>query len=153
MISAFRHTGEEVTAEVGNTYPPPMIDIAQAAGRMMSEWARTRGKAKPVTTTMAVMNRPRSSGPDPSSTVENSSEPQWENKALGRGAKTKVKAGFGVEPDQILFESDATDDYAPTRRGSQFDHKAHERMISRKPTARTKDKRITAGRQSRLDFR
>ena len=65
---------------------------------------------------MAVMNRPRSSGPDPSSTVENPSEPQWENKALGRGAKTKVKAGFGREPDQILFESDANDQTITHRR-------------------------------------
>jgi hypothetical protein len=55
-----------------------------------------------VTTTMAVMNRPRSSGPDPSSSVENSSEPQWENKALGRGAKTNVKAALEVEPDQTF---------------------------------------------------
>lgn len=93
-----------MTAEVGetNTHPPPMIDIAQAAGRMISEWARTSGRAKPDTTTMDVMNRPRSRGPDPSSSVENSSEPQWENKALGRGAKTNVKATFETGPDQIF---------------------------------------------------
>lgn len=78
-----------------------MIDIAQAPGCMISEWARTSGRAKPVTTTMDVMNRPRSRGPDPSSSVENSSEPQWENKALGRGAKTNVKAAFETEADQI----------------------------------------------------
>ena len=79
-----------------------MIDMAQAAGRMMSEWARTSGRAKPETTTTDVMNCPRSSGPDPSSTPENSSEPQWENKAFGRGAKTKVKAAVGMGPDQIF---------------------------------------------------
>ena len=79
-----------------------MIDIAQAPGRMISEWARTSGRAKPVTTTMDVMNRPRSSGPDPSSSEENSSEPQWENKALGRGAKTNVRAMFRMGPDQIF---------------------------------------------------
>jgi len=101
VISAQGSTGEGVTAEEGNTHPPPMIDIAQAPGRMMSEWARTSGRAKPVTTTTEVINFPRSSGPDPSSSVENSSEPQWENSALGRGAKTNVKAAFEMEPDQI----------------------------------------------------
>lgn len=43
------------------------------------------------------------------------------------------------------------DDYAPTSKGSQFDHKAHERIINRKPAARTKDKRITAVCESRSD--
>ena len=33
---------------------------------------------------------------------------------------------------------------APTSNGSQFCHNAHERMISRKPSARTKDRSITA---------
>lgn len=78
-----------------------MIDIAQAAGRITSEWARTSGRAKPVTTTTAVINRPRSRGPDPSSSVENSSEPQWENSALGNGARTNVRAAVGMESDQI----------------------------------------------------
>lgn len=32
----------------------------------------------------------------------------------------------------------------PTRRGSQLAHRAHERMIKRNPTARTKESRITA---------
>ena len=58
-----------------------------------------------MTTTMEVKNRPRSRGPDPSSSVENSSEPQCENKALGRGAKTNVKAAVGSE----CLDSDAKD--------------------------------------------
>ena len=33
---------------------------------------------------------------------------------------------------------------SPTKRGSQFVQSAHERMISKNPTARTKDKRMTA---------
>lgn len=118
---------------------------------MISEWARTSGRAKPVTTTPEVMNRPRSTGPDPSSSVENSSEPQWENRALGRGARTNVIAVFKTKPDQIFVSETRTTGCAPTRRGSQFDHKAHERMINRKPTARTKDRRITAVWKSRLD--
>ena len=128
-----------------------MIDIAQAPGRMISEWARTSGRAKPVTTTTEVMNPPRSSGPDPSSSAENSSEPQWENRALGRGAKTKVKAAFETGSDQIFSNQETRTTNAPTRRGSQFDHRAHERMINRNPTARTKDKRMTAVDGSRLD--
>lgn len=47
-------------------YDPPIIDIPQAAGAITSECARTSGRANPVTTTVAVMNRPRSTGPDPS---------------------------------------------------------------------------------------
>ena len=34
--------------------------------------------------------------------------------------------------------------YAPTRRGSQLDHNAQDRMIMRKPTARTNERRMTA---------
>ena len=34
--------------------------------------------------------------------------------------------------------------YEPTSSGSQLAHKAHERMIIRNPTARTKDSKITA---------
>ena len=34
--------------------------------------------------------------------------------------------------------------YAPTRRGSQFAQSAQERMMSRKPTASTKESRMTA---------
>lgn len=69
-----------------------MIDIAQAPGAMTSECVSTTGSAKPVTTTIDVKNRPRSIGPDPSYEAENSSPPQCENKAFGKGAKTKVKA-------------------------------------------------------------
>ena len=54
-------------AESGTaTYEPPTMDIAHAAGRMISECARTRGRAKPVTTIVAVMKQPRSIGPEPS---------------------------------------------------------------------------------------
>ncbi len=35
---------------------------------------------------------------------------------------------------------------APTRRGNQFDHRAHDRMMRRKPTAKTKERRMTAVR-------
>lgn len=74
------------------TYPPPIIDMTHAAGWMISAWARISGSAKPVTTTVDVMKRPRSTGPDPSPSVENSSEPQCANIAFGSGATTKVKA-------------------------------------------------------------
>ena len=33
----------------------------------------------------------------------------------------------------------------PTRRGSQFDQSAQERMIIKNPTARTKESKMTAG--------
>lgn len=62
-----------------------------------------------MTTTTDVMNRPRSSGPDPSSTPENSSEPQWENKALGRGARTKVKAALEDGIGSDVLEPDSND--------------------------------------------
>lgn len=41
---------------------------------------------------------------------------------------------------------------SPTKRGSQFVQSAHERMISKKPTARTKDKRMTASLVYQLSF-
>ena len=39
----------------------------------------------------------------------------------------------------------AEKDHEPTRRGNQFDQRAHDRMIIKKPTARTKESRMTAG--------
>ena len=39
------------------------------------------------------------------------------------------------------------EDNEPTRRGNQFDQRAHERMIIKKPTARTKESRMTAGQK------
>jgi hypothetical protein len=41
----------------------------------------------------------------------------------------------------------AEDDHEPTRRGNQFDQRAHERMIIKKPTASTKESRMTAGKE------
>ena len=41
----------------------------------------------------------------------------------------------------------AEKDNEPTMRGNQFDQRAHERMIIKKPTARTKESRMTAGRR------
>ena len=73
------------------TNPPPIIDIAHAAGRMISACANMSGKANPVTTTEEVMKRPRSTGPDPSS-AEKSSLPQRAKIAFGRGAATNVRA-------------------------------------------------------------
>ena len=47
-----------------------------------------------MTTVMAVINRPRSTAADGSKeSREKSSEPHWENKAFGRGAKTNNRAG------------------------------------------------------------
>jgi hypothetical protein len=43
-----------------------MRDMILAPGLMISECARTSGNEKPVTTMKAVMNRPRSMGPEPS---------------------------------------------------------------------------------------
>lgn len=121
------------------TYDPPTIDIPQAVGAMTSECARTRGSANPVTTTIEVINRPRSTGPDPSY-VEKSSDAQRENMALGSGANTNVKATVHQGLKYLNREKDSI----PTRRGSQFDHNAHDRIIMRNPTANTKDNRITA---------
>jgi len=66
------------------------------------------------------MNRPRSMGPEPS--VEKSSLPQWENTAFGSGAITNVRA---------------------TSKGSQFEKRAHERIIIKNPTANTKESKMT----------
>ena len=53
-----------------------------------------RGRAKPVTTIMAVIKRPRSTAADGSKeSREKSSEAHWENNAFGRGARTNNKAG------------------------------------------------------------
>lgn len=126
------------------TYAPPAIDIAHAPGAMTSECASTRGSAKPVTTTNAVMNRPRSTGPDPSYSVEKSSPPQRENMAFGRGATTKVKAaGAEVQVRAANHPYEISD--SPTRSGSQLPHSAHDRMMRRNPTASTNESRMTAG--------
>lgn len=90
---------------------------------------------------MEVMNRPRSTGPALVSYDENSSPPQCANSALGRGANTNVSAvgkyeGRGPVNGRLV--------HSPTKRGSQFVQSAHERMMSRNPTARTKDNRMTA---------
>ena len=69
-----------------------MIDMTHAAGRMISACARISGNAKPVTTTPDVMNLPKSTGPEPSPSVENSSDPQCAKMALGSGAMTNVSA-------------------------------------------------------------
>lgn len=115
--------------------------MTQAPGLITSECVRTTGSANPETTIMEVMNRPRSTGPALASYDENSSPPQCANSALGRGANTNVSAAgkyMGHEPlDSRLLDS-------PTKRGSQFVQSAHERMISKNPRARTKDKRMTA---------
>jgi hypothetical protein len=76
----------------GETYPPPIIDMTQAPGRITSECVSTTGRANPVTTMVDVMNRPRSTGPELLSYDANSSPPQWANTAFGRGANTKVRA-------------------------------------------------------------
>ena len=70
------------------------MDMAQAVGLMIPECARIIGSANPVTTIMAVMKRPRSIGPEPSSKlVAYSSAPQQCGKtAFGSGARTNVKA-------------------------------------------------------------
>lgn len=77
---------------VESTYPPPTIDMIQAPGLITSECASTIGSANPVTTTTEVMKRPRSIGPEPSYEAENSSDPQCEKMAFGKGARTKVSA-------------------------------------------------------------
>ena len=76
------------------THPPPTMDITQAFVLMISEWASTIGNANPVTTIIAVMKRPISTEPAPSSKlVAYSSAPQQCGKiALGMGARTNVKA-------------------------------------------------------------
>jgi hypothetical protein len=74
----------------GMTYAPPITDVMQATVSITSEWASTIGKAKPETTKIAVMKRPRSTGPELS--AENSSEAQCGNNAFGRGASTKMRA-------------------------------------------------------------
>ena len=51
-------------ADGSQTHPPPIIDMAQAPGRMTSECVRTMGRANPETTTIEEMNRPRSTGPE-----------------------------------------------------------------------------------------
>lgn len=94
-----------------------------------------------MTTIMEVMNRPRSIGPVLASYDENSSPPQCANSALGRGANTNVSAG-GEYVSRTPLYGRLLD--SPTKRGSQLFHSAHERMVSRNPTARTKDKRMTA---------
>lgn len=84
------------------------------------------GNAKPDTTTIEVKKRPRSTGPELS---PYSSEPQWANRAFGRGASTNVRA---------------------TSRGSQLCQRAQERIIKRNPTASTNDSRMTVLRPAAI---
>src|ERR1700730_13405735 len=124
-----------------DTYAPPVMDMAQAHGTIIPERARTMGRAKPVTTIMEVRNRPKSTPADDSYEVaENSSEP-CENIAFGRGARTKVRA---LNENGFRRGIQAAKSCAPTRSGSHLFQSAQERMISKKPTASTKDKRMTA---------
>jgi hypothetical protein len=78
------------------------MDVMQAPVRMTSAWASTIGRAKPVTTMIAVIKRPRSTGPEPSPVK--SSDPQWGNKAFGIGASTKVRAKERVGEGSLLRE-------------------------------------------------
>jgi hypothetical protein len=85
--------------------------------------------------------------------VEKSSPPQWEKRALGRGATTKVNAISRtdyhiIEVGEVEREKNINE---PTMRGNQFDQSAQERMIIKNPTARTKESRITA-RYRRIFF-
>ena len=59
---------------------------------MTSACWRIKGKAKPVTTTIEVMKRPRSMAGLVSYSLEKSSEPQCANSVLGTGASTKMSA-------------------------------------------------------------
>src|ERR1700722_644176 len=79
-------------------HPPPTMEVTQAPIRMTSAWANTMGKAKPVTTMMEVIKRPRSTRPELS--AEKSFEPQWGNNAFGRGASTNVTARSVVDVNQ-----------------------------------------------------
>lgn len=130
----------------GQTHPPPAIDITQAAGRITSACASTSGSAKPVTTIIDVINRPKSIAPDPSSAAK-SSFPQCAKRAFGSGATTNVSAAE-VHKDYISGSRKVGTlkgvAGVPTRRGSQFAQSAHERMMRRNPSARTNDRSITA---------
>lgn len=68
------------------------MDMAQASVLITSAWARMSGKAKPVTTMMAVTKRPKSMAPVFSYSAEKSSPRQFANNELGRGAITNVRA-------------------------------------------------------------
>jgi hypothetical protein len=72
--------------------------------------------------------------------LEKSSELQCANNAFGTGASTNVRAMQHVSE----LSSNECPDYAPTKRGSQLLHSAQDKMMSRKPTARKKDRKITA---------
>jgi len=102
-----------------------MMDITHASILITSAWASTSGRAKPVMTVTEVTNRPKSTAPEPSSEAKESSPRQCPKIEFGSGARTNVKA---------------------TRSGSQFCHRAHERMIRRNPTARKNDKNMTVRR-------
>ncbi|KAG1715696.1 hypothetical protein ID866_1459 [Astraeus odoratus] len=77
-----------------------MVNIVTArvsAGLMTSECARTTGSAKPDTTMVAVIKRPRSTAAVFDSYEVNSSKPQWANNAFGKGASTNVRAATSCE--------------------------------------------------------
>ena len=150
--SIYKTANESDAAHAGRTkgtYAPPAIDITQAPRVITSECASTRGSANPVTTTEAVMKRPRSTGPDPSYSVEKSSPPQRAKRAFGSGARTKVKAVdmYALQTRPLAYQATRICN-APTSSGSQFDQSAHDSMTSRKPTASTKERRMTAGRRA-----
>lgn len=117
--------------------------MAHAPGCIISECIKTIGRANPVTTIIDVMNRPRSTGPDPSYDAENSSPPQCENTAFGKGARTNVKALIMSKSVRIGFVTCMLLN-APTSNGSQFTQSAQDNMIKRNPTASTKERRMTA---------
>lgn len=60
--------------------------------------------------------------------------------------------GQGLLSDLDMCEQDKAliveETNTPTRRGSQFCHNAHERMIKRNPNARTNERSITAVKKS-----
>lgn len=63
--------------EEHETHPPPAMDMMQALPVITPECASTMGNAKPVTTTMEVRNRPKSTAGELASYDEpNSSFPQ-----------------------------------------------------------------------------
>jgi hypothetical protein len=73
---------------------------------------------------------------------------------LGSGATTKVNAVHAQyhvsdkgEKEEIT-NGRVERDNEPTRRGNQFDQRAQDRIIIKKPTARTKESRITAGQRN-----
>ena len=90
---------------------------------------------------MDVIKRPRSTAGVLSYSFEKSSEPQCAKRVLGSGASTKIKAERRMCSE---FEQSQSFGDVPTSSGSQLLQSAHERMMSRKPTARMNDKKMTA---------